>query len=78
MGWSSAGYQIFDPMADALVEAGASLELKTRVLSKLIAVLQEGDWDCEDESLEKYRDDPAIVAAFAENGVTPWDGDDDN
>jgi len=68
MGWASAG-AIFDPVAQALIDAGASDDLKTTVLAKLIGQLQEGDWDTEDESLDKFKDDPAIVAAFRQNGV---------
>lgn len=68
MGWSSAG-QIFDPVARALIEAGASDDLKRKTLSALIGQLQEGDWDTEDASLDEFADDPAIVQAFRDNGV---------
>lgn len=68
MGWSSAN-EIFDPVAQALIDLGATDETKTRVLGTLIKNLQDGDWDTEDESLERFRKDPAIVAAFAEHGV---------
>jgi hypothetical protein len=63
MGWASAG-AIFDPIAQALIEHGASVELKRKVLVKLIGVLRDGDWDTEDESLGAFRHDPAIVSAF--------------
>lgn len=63
MGWSSAG-GIFDPIAQALIDHGASVELKRKVLVKLIDVLRDGDWDTEDESLDQFRHDPAIVSAF--------------
>ena len=72
MGWGSAGAKFFDPVARALREAGASDELKTRVLTPLIANLQHEDWDTELNSLQDFLDDPAIVKAFAKNGVT-WD-----
>jgi hypothetical protein len=68
MGWSSAN-QIFNPVARALIDAGADNATKRKVLGDLIAGLQEGDWDTEDESLEDFKDDPAIVAAFADNDV---------
>lgn len=68
MGWSSAN-PIFDSVAQELIDAGASDELKTRVLAKLIGQLQVGDWDTEDESLGEFKDDPAIVAAFRANNV---------
>lgn len=71
MGWGSA-YSLFNTIADALIEAGASDEIKERTLSKVIAALQEDDWDTELDSLQSYLHDPAIVRAFAANGIT-WD-----
>lgn len=68
MGWASAG-QIFDPVAKALVELNAPDDMKVRVLGDLIGALQAGDWDTEDESLEQFADDPAIVQAFREHDV---------
>ena len=72
MGWGSAGYKLFDPVARALIEAGASDELRERTLTALIPVLQHEDWDTELDSLQRFLDDPAIVRAFANNGIT-WD-----
>lgn len=69
MGWGSAGYKIFDPVARALIEAGASDDLKEKTLTSLIPVLQHEDWDTELDSLQDYRDDPAIVRAFAANDI---------
>ena len=77
MGWGSAGYRIFDPVAQGLVDAGASDDIKRRVLSVLIDALQENDWDTEYESLEAFADDPVIVAVFAEHGITLGGDDDD-
>ncbi len=71
MGWGSA-YSLFNTLADALIEAEASDEVKERALTKVIARLQEDDWDTELDSLQSYLDDPAIVAAFAANGIT-WE-----
>ncbi|WP_372352663.1 hypothetical protein [Streptomyces sp. KL116D] len=68
MGWSSAN-SIFDPVAKALVETGADDDTKRKVLGDLIHELQDGDWDTEDESLEDFLDDPAIVSAFADRNV---------
>lgn len=68
MGWASAG-AIFDPVAKALVELNAPDETKIRVLGDLIGALQDGDWDTEDESLEQFADDPAIVEAFRQHDV---------
>lgn len=72
MGWGSAGHKIFEPVARALIEAGASDELKERVLGNLIPTLQHEDWDTELDSLQGFLDDPAIVKAFANNGIV-WD-----
>lgn len=68
MGWSSAN-DIFNPVARALREAGTSDQTKRKVLGDLIGRLQENDWDTEDESLEDFLDDPAIVQAFADHNV---------
>ncbi|MET8475401.1 hypothetical protein ABZY90_19705 [Streptomyces sp. NPDC006422] len=68
MGWSSAG-SIFDPVAKALQDAGVDDATKRDVLGQMIGNLQDGDWDTEDESLEGFLDDPAIVSAFADRGV---------
>lgn len=72
MGFGSAGRTFFDPMAHALIKAHASDEEKERVLGELIAYLQAEDWDTELDSLQLFLDDPAIVRAFAKNGIT-WD-----
>lgn len=71
MGWGS-GYLIFNTVADALVAADASDDVKETALTKVIANLQHEDWDTELDSLQSYLDDPAIVKAFANNGIT-WD-----
>lgn len=68
MGWASAS-RTFDPVAQGLIDTGASEEIKRRVLGALIGTLQGEDWDTEDESLEEFRDDPVIVDLFAEHGV---------
>lgn len=68
MGWASAG-SIFDPVAQALITAGATDDMKTTVLADLIRSLQDGDWDTESESLDQFKHDPAIVEAFRRNGV---------
>ena len=69
MGWASAGFTIFDPVMKALQESNALPETKTHVAKLLIGVLQSNDWDTEDESLDAFADDPAIVAAFAEHEI---------
>ena len=69
MGFGSAGTTFFNPVARSLIEAGASDELKEKTLTKLIADLQEEDWDTELDSLQLFLDDPAIVRAFANNDI---------
>lgn len=68
MGWGSA-YAIFNSVADGLIEAKASDEVKEMTLTKLIADLQSEDWDTELDSLQDYLNDPAIVRAFAANDI---------
>ncbi|MFJ5638680.1 hypothetical protein [Streptomyces sp. NPDC093223] len=72
MGFGSAGLTFFNPVAHSLIEAGASDEAKEKTLTKLIADLQAEDWDTELDSLQLFLDDPAIVRAFAANGIT-WE-----
>lgn len=69
MGWGSA-YSLFNTVADALIEAEASDEIKEKTLTTVIARLQAEDWDTELDSLQSYLDDPAIVRAFAANDIT--------
>ncbi len=68
MGWGSAG-DIFNRVADGLIAANASDKIKENVLGDLIRSLEDKDWDTEFESLDLYKDDPAIVRAFAAHGV---------
>lgn len=69
MGWGS-GATAFNIAADALIEAGATDEIKEKRLTQLIAALRHGDWDTELDSLQRFLDDLAIVRAFANNGIT--------
>jgi hypothetical protein len=73
MGWASAG-AIFDPVAQAMIDLNAPREMKLRVLGALIGALQDGDWDTEDESLEQFAGDPAIVEAFRQHGIILYCG----
>ncbi|MFD7093364.1 hypothetical protein [Streptomyces xanthophaeus] len=68
MGWGSA-YEIFNDVADALTEAGASDEVKEKTLTKVIGTLRASDWDTELDSLQDYLDDPAVVRAFAAHDI---------
>lgn len=73
MGWGSGAY-VFNGIADALIEAGASEEIKHKALSKIIGQLQQEDWDTEMDSLQDYLGDPGIVAAFADHDIV-WGSD---
>ena len=68
MGWGSAG-DIFDQVADSLIETKASDETKHKVLGDLCGALQAEDWDTEYDSLVRYADDPVIVRVFREHGL---------
>ncbi|MBD3004796.1 hypothetical protein [Streptomyces sp. 5-10] len=68
MGWAS-GNEVFDPVAQALIDGGADDALKRAVCSALIGSLVDRGWDTEGESLGMFQDDAAIVAAFREHGV---------
>lgn len=63
MGWASGSY-VFDDIMGELKFLNP--ETKKRVAVKIIHVFRDMDWDTEDESLETFKDDPAIVAAFRE------------
>jgi hypothetical protein len=69
MGWASAG-DIFNDVAQGLIDSNAPDDVKGGVLTRLIGALQADDWDTEDESLEHFQEDPVIVKAFADNGIT--------
>lgn len=66
MGWASAGYTIFNPMMRELQKADVPPDTRKRVAVLLIRKLGDHDWDTMDESLEEFKDDPAVVAAFRE------------
>lgn len=69
MGWGSAGATIFNPTIDALVASNASEEVLFNTAVNLISTLQGEDWDTEQESLEYFKDNPAIVRAFGSLGI---------
>lgn len=68
MGWASAG-NIFEPVAEALIDLDAPYTTITGVLIPLIKVLLRDDWDTEEESLRMFQDHDAVVDAFAQCGV---------
>lgn len=75
MGWSR-GDDVFNHVAQKLIDERVDGRTKRICLGALIEGLKHADWDTEDESLWEFRDDPVIVAVFAEHGIT-LDGDDD-
>ena len=68
MGWNS-GNEIFDPVAQTLIDLEVTDAVKSKVLYVLMDALQENDWDTEDESLERFKNDPAIVQIFHQHGI---------
>lgn len=78
MGWSS-GSEIFDPIAQALIDLKASAKVKRKVLGPLLHRLRENDWDTYDESFAAFARDPIIMAIFYDQGccneVGGWDGE---
>lgn len=72
MVWAS-GEEIFDKVADGLIAAKASDDIKRSVLGDLIDALEAGDWDTESESLDRYLDDPIIVELFRARGIELWE-----
>lgn len=67
---ASAG-PIFDHIARALIDDGASETAKRQILGPLIDSLQAGHWDTENESLQEFSDDAVIVDLFAQRGIHP-------
>lgn len=65
MGWAGAG-DIFDPVCEELQKSHLWPETRKQILVILIKTLQDGEWDTEDESLERFQDDDVVVAAFRE------------
>lgn len=68
MGWNTAG-EIFNPVASAICKTDLSDGKKTEILERLIWALQDGDWDTEDESVEIFMNEPAVIQAFRNRGV---------
>lgn len=58
MGWCSAT-EIFDDVCDVLL-AEEPID-KVQVIARLIDALEQGDWDCQEES--GYWDHPVVVQA---------------
>jgi hypothetical protein len=69
MGWGSGG-QVFDTVADALIDAQAQVpfsdELFGLVLGPLFRSLRDADWDTVDESVERFRDFPLVLQVISD------------
>lgn len=63
MGWSSGG-DVFNSTARTLLAAGVQPDMVTKALAVLIDQLLDGDWDTCDESVQEFRNEPAVIAAF--------------
>lgn len=74
MSWGSA-HAVFDRVATALIDHGASDELMQAVLTPIINIFVWGDWDRTDVALAEYAEWPGIVAAFADNDIHPDEED---
>jgi hypothetical protein len=76
MGWNSAG-DIFDPVCTVIVKGveGRAIaeDEATKVLTNMIRVLQNHDWDVEEESLSEFVEYPFVVEAFKAQGVEVQD-----
>lgn len=70
MGWGSAG-ELFNEITNAMIEVGVSEDKLTDVCEKMIKQFQQDDWDTEDESLEAFDHQPAVVEAFRRCGIHP-------
>jgi len=62
MGWAS-GVEIFDVVAGALLDDKKEIN-KKEVLKSLINVLEDGDWDTQNDS--DYYDHPLVQEIFKE------------
>lgn len=74
MGWCS-GTEVFDPVAQAIIDSDASEPSKIGMLMELILALEERDWDCQGEA-DLYHN-PLVNAAMM--GLHPdWIDDQDD
>lgn len=75
MGWGSAG-EIFNTVADALIESDAESDVIVNILVPLIGHLKGEDWDTAEESMEAYQrregwGAAAVIRALAQSGEQP-------
>lgn len=77
MGWSSGG-DVFNAVAQALIDGGASDELKRRVCEALAEELADADWDYVEESLERFAHDPVVTDALNRSSARSMQTSDDD
>lgn len=81
MGWGSGG-QIFDTVADALIDAQAQVPFDDRlfglVLGPLFSSLRDADWDTVDESVDRFSDFPQVLQVIRDGGWGAPDPHDDD
>ncbi len=75
MGYASGG-EIFDRVADKLVELKAPEELTIEVCAVLTEALRDMDWDTVDESVDRFLAHSAVIAGIRK-GAPEWFGNDD-
>ncbi len=63
MGWCSATI-IFDNVCDGLLGEGKEKQTPEQVIRALAAALEDGDWDCQQESA--YWDHPVVRKVMKE------------
>lgn len=73
MGWSG-GNEIFDSVCEEVIKQvekadGLYPDDATKLLTVLIYEMQQGDWDTEYESLDRFREHDFVVKAFEANEI---------
>lgn len=64
MGWASGG-EIFDRVAHALVKRDDVPDAAvTAICADLADALRDGGWDTVDDSVQKFRNHPAVLAGL--------------
>jgi hypothetical protein len=65
MGWCSATI-IFDSVCDGLIGKGKSKQTPEQVIRALAAALEDGDWDCQQDSA--YWNHPVVKKVMRDLG----------
>lgn len=63
MGWCS-GTDVFDPVVATVLETDIPEGAKREIIKSLIDALEDGDWDCQDDSF--YMDNPIVRSVMRE------------